>query len=101
MGNAASIRLTTILPCTQAASGRTTTMTPTLYYGLATVLVLVGLAGTVLPVIPGTALIFGGLLLAAWADGFTHVGWVGLTIIGALAVLAFVADFVASLLGAK
>jgi hypothetical protein len=76
-------------------------MTPTVYYILATLLVLVGLAGTVLPVIPGTALVFGGLLLAAWADGFAHVGWVGLAIIGALAVLAFVADFVASLLGAK
>src|SRR5207253_6666134 len=46
-------------------------------------------------------LVFGGLLLSAWADHFAHVGPVGLTIIGALGALAFVADFVASLLGAK
>jgi uncharacterized protein YqgC (DUF456 family) len=76
-------------------------MIPTLYYVLATVLVLVGLAGTILPVIPGTLLVFAGLLLAAWADGFAHVGMFGLAIIGALGVLAFVADFVASLLGAR
>lgn len=76
-------------------------MEPVLYYVIAALLVLVGLAGTVLPVIPGPLLIFGGLLLAAWADGFAHVGVVGLTIIGVLAALSFVADFVASLLGAK
>ena len=77
-------------------------MDPTLlYYTLAAVLVAVGLAGTVLPAIPGALLIFGGLFLAAWADGFAHVGAVGLVIIGVLGVLAFVADFVGSLLGAK
>ena len=76
-------------------------MEPTLYYLLATVLVVVGLAGTVLPVIPGTLLVFAGLFIAAWADAFAHVGGVGLAIIGALGILAFVADFVASLMGAK
>ena len=77
-------------------------MDPTLlYYTLAALLVAVGLAGTVLPAIPGALLIFGGLFLAAWADGFAHVGAVGLVIIGVLGVLAFVADFVGSLLGAK
>ena len=62
---------------------------------------VVGLIGTVLPAIPGVVLIFGGLLLAAWADGFAHVGAVGLSIIGFLGVLSFVVDFLASLLGAK
>jgi uncharacterized protein YqgC (DUF456 family) len=32
-------------------------------------LVIVGLAGIVFPALPGTVLIFGGLLLVAWADG--------------------------------
>ena len=76
-------------------------MEPTLYHVLAVVLVVVGLLGTVMPVLPGTALIFAGLLLSAWADDFAHVGWVGLAIIAALGVLAFVADFVAGLMGAK
>ena len=72
-----------------------------LLYVLAVVLVVVGLAGTILPVIPGALLIFGGLFLAAWADGFAQVGWIALAIIGALGLLSWVADFVASLLGAK
>jgi uncharacterized protein YqgC (DUF456 family) len=76
-------------------------MEPLIYYLIAAALVIVGLVGTVLPVIPGALLIFGGLFLAAWADGFTHVGWVTLTIIGALAVISWIADFVASLLGAR
>jgi len=76
-------------------------MEPTLYYVLAVVLVVIGLAGTVLPVIPGALLVFAGLFLAAWADGFARVGAMGLVIIGILGALSFVADFVASLMGAK
>lgn len=76
-------------------------MEPTIYYAIATVLVIVGVLGTVLPVLPGTLLVFAGLLLASWADQFTRVGWVGLTIIGALALLAVAADLIASALGAK
>ena len=71
------------------------------FFVLAAILVLLGLAGTILPVLPGILLVFGGLLLAAWADGFQRVGAVALTIIATLAALAFIADFVASLLGAK
>ena len=76
-------------------------MEPTIYYAIAALLVLVGLAGTVLPVIPGALLIFAGALLAAWADQFARVGVVGLSLIGALGLLAFLADFAASVLGAK
>jgi len=76
-------------------------MEPALYYLLAVVLVIVGLAGTVMPVIPGALLVFAGLFVAAWADGFARVGTFALVIIGALGALSFVADIVASLLGAK
>jgi uncharacterized protein len=76
-------------------------MDPTIYYVLAGLIVIVGLAGTVLPVIPGALLVFAGLFLAAWAGDFSRVGAFGLTLIGVLAALAFVADLVASLLGAK
>jgi len=72
-----------------------------LYYALAATLVLIGLLGTVLPAIPGALFVFCGLALAAWADGFTRVGAVGLTLIGVLGALSFVADFVASLMGAR
>lgn len=76
-------------------------MEPTALYLLAVVLVIIGLAGTVMPVIPGALLVFAGLFVAAWADGFARVGTVALVIIGALGVLSFVADFLASLFGAK
>ncbi|MEO5676346.1 MAG: DUF456 family protein, partial [Usitatibacter sp.] len=72
-------------------------MEPTALYLLAVVLVIIGLAGTVMPVIPGALLVFAGLFVAAWADGFARVGTVALVIIGALGVLSFVADFLASL----
>ena len=32
------------------------------------VMVLVGLAGVVLPALPGIPLVFGGLLMVAWLD---------------------------------
>jgi len=49
---------------------------------LAGILVLVGMAGTVLPALPGAPLVFLGLLLAAWIDGFQRVGWLALTLLG-------------------
>ncbi len=76
-------------------------MDPLLLKILAAALVLIGLAGTLLPILPGVPLIFAGLLVAAWADNFQHVGAVALTILGALTVLAIAADFLASALGAK
>jgi uncharacterized protein YqgC (DUF456 family) len=76
-------------------------MEPLAFYLLAAVLVIAGLVGTILPVLPGALLVFGGLFFAAMADGFARVGWVALTIIGALGLFSFVVDFVASLLGAK
>jgi hypothetical protein len=72
-----------------------------LWYVLAAALVLVGLAGTLLPALPGVPLVFIGMLLAAWADHFAHVGTFTLVVLGALTVLALVVDFVAGLLGAR
>ena len=76
-------------------------MDPTLIYLAATALVIVGLLGTVLPVIPGSLFVFLGLLAAAYADNFTRVGTVGVTIIGVLGLLSWAADFIATVMGAK
>jgi hypothetical protein len=72
-----------------------------LIWVLAGVLVLIGLIGIVLPALPGTVLIFVGLLLAAWADHFTRVGGVTLAIIGVIGVASYGVDFVAAALGTK
>ena len=45
-------------------------------------LVVIGLVGTVLPALPGAMLIVAGLVVAAWADGFTKVGVWTLVVIG-------------------
>jgi len=68
---------------------------------LALVLIVAGLAGAVLPALPGVPLVFGGLLLGAWADDFRRVGWVTLLLLGLLAVSSFAIDFAATALGAK
>jgi uncharacterized protein YqgC (DUF456 family) len=76
-------------------------MDPIVFKVIAALLVVIGLAGTLLPILPGVPLIFGGLALAAWADGFQRVGTVTLVILGILTALAVLADFAASALGAK
>lgn len=64
-------------------------------------LILAGLAGTVLPLLPGTLLVWSGLLLGAWIDNFTRVSISTVVIISVLAVVAWGLDFVAGLMGAK
>jgi uncharacterized protein len=68
---------------------------------LAVILVIAGILGTVLPVLPGPLLVFAGLLLAAGIDGFRKVGWLPLLALGFLTALSFVVDFVATRAGAK
>jgi uncharacterized protein YqgC (DUF456 family) len=68
---------------------------------LAILLVVVGVAGTVLPALPGTPLVFLGLLTAAWADDFQKVGWFTLVVLAVLTLLSFAIDFMASSYGAK
>jgi len=70
-------------------------------WALAVVLVVVGLAGVVLPALPGTVLIFAGLLLAAWADGFERVGVVTIVALGILTVATYFVDVATMALGMK
>ncbi len=76
-------------------------MTETLLWVLSVLLIVVGVAGTVLPALPGTLFVLGGIVLGAWIDDFTRVGWVIVTLVSVLAVLAWVLDYVAGLLGAQ
>lgn len=68
---------------------------------LAIVAVLAGLAGVILPLLPGTPLIFVGLWLVAWLDGFARVGVTTVVVLGVMAALAFIVDYVASAMGVK
>jgi uncharacterized protein len=68
---------------------------------VAIALIVVGVAGTVLPAVPGAILVFGGIALAAWIDDFARIpGWL-LLLFAALTVMAWAVDYVASAVGAK
>lgn len=68
---------------------------------LALIVMLVGLIGTVLPVIPGTILILAAACVYALIEGFYAVGWPTLLVLGVLTVVATTADIWASSIGAK
>ena len=72
-----------------------------LLWVLAVGLIVLGLLGTVLPVLPGTALVLAGVILGAWIDDFARVSVGTVLLIGVLAVLAWVLEWVAGLLGAQ
>ncbi|NII11886.1 DUF456 domain-containing protein [Oleiagrimonas sp. C23AA] len=70
-------------------------------YVLSVLLVLAGLAGAILPALPGIPILFGGLWLAAWVDGYQHVGGGWLAVIAVVGALALLVDFLAGVIGAK
>src|SRR5690606_42050027 len=72
-----------------------------LWQVIALVLIVAGLAGVVLPVLPGLPLAFAGMLLAAWADGFERVGGWTLAVLGVLTLLSFAADILSGAVGAR
>ena len=71
------------------------------YYAIAAVLVLIGLAGTILPALPGLPLVFAGMLLGAWAGGFEHIGIPVVVVLAVLTLFSLVVDFWATALGAR
>jgi uncharacterized protein YqgC (DUF456 family) len=72
-----------------------------LLWTVVVILVLVGFAGVIFPVLPGTPFVFLGLLLAGYIDGFHRVGWPTYILLGVLVLLSLAADFFATSVGAK
>jgi uncharacterized protein YqgC (DUF456 family) len=64
-------------------------------------LILAGLVGTVLPVLPGTLLVLAGIVLGAWIDDFSRVSMTTVVVVSVLALLAWGLEYVAGLMGAK
>ena len=67
----------------------------------AVLLTVAGVAGLVLPMLPGAPMVFAGLLAAAWAEDFAYVGWRTLTVLGLMALSTYVLDFAATAFGAE
>lgn len=68
---------------------------------LAVVLMLAGLVGLLLPLLPGAPLLFAGMLLGAWIDDFAYIGTGTLIALGILAALTYAADFAGTAFGAR
>jgi uncharacterized protein YqgC (DUF456 family) len=70
-------------------------------YVVGGLLMLAGLAGLVLPGVPGAPLIFVGIVGIAWADGFQRIGPTGLVILGLIALTISIIDYTAGIIGAR
>jgi uncharacterized protein YqgC (DUF456 family) len=68
---------------------------------LTAVLMVTGLAGTVLPMLPGSPLILLGALIYAWYTGFDPVTWTTLLWLLILTLINQTLDFFSSAMGAK
>jgi len=73
----------------------------TVLWILSILLIAAGLAGTVLPALPGIALVFVGIALGAWIDDFTRVSVFTVVICGLLTLAGWAIDYLAALMGAK
>ncbi len=67
----------------------------------AVLLIIAGLAGIVLPALPGLPLIFAGALLAAWIDDFQLISLSTIYVLAGLAVLGIVIEYIAAAMSAK
>lgn len=64
-------------------------------------IMFLGIAGTILPILPGTVLILLGALFYAVVEGFQAVGWPTLLVLTTLAAVATTADIWVGGLGAR
>ncbi len=68
---------------------------------MSVILVLAGIAGTILPVLPGVPLVFFGLVTAAWIDDFQRVGWGVLAFLAVVTLLSQLIDLLVTVKGAR
>jgi hypothetical protein len=68
---------------------------------LTLVIMLIGLAGTILPMLPGLPIMWVGAFIYALFTGFEEIGWTFLVIFAALTAITTLLDYVANLYGAK
>ena len=72
----------------------------TLLWILAVLFILIGVAGTLIPALPGVPLILIGVLIGAWIDDFQRISAATVVVMVILTVLGVVIDYVAAALSA-
>ena len=70
-------------------------------YAVSFALILVGLAGTVIPALPGIPMIFAGGWLIAYLEDYQFFGWGTLIALGVLTVISLIIDWVSQTMGAQ
>jgi uncharacterized protein YqgC (DUF456 family) len=68
---------------------------------LSGITVIAGLAGMLIPVVPGAPLLLAGLVGAAWAEDFQYVGVGTIAVLTVIALLTYAVDLAAGAFGAK
>jgi uncharacterized protein YqgC (DUF456 family) len=76
-------------------------MEPTTIVVITWILIIIGLAGTIIPGLPGVGLVFGGILLYALYFGVDTVGLMTLILLGVVTAFTFIIDLLAGIYGAK
>jgi uncharacterized protein len=72
-----------------------------LYFAISFAVILAGLAGTVLPVLPGIALIYAGYLLYGFLSSWQAYGLPTMAIWGIVTLLSLVVDHYGAMYGAR
>lgn len=70
-------------------------------YGVAFLLILVGVAGTIVPALPGIPMIFAGAWLIGYMENYQYFGWGTLIALGVLTVISLIIDWVSQTMGAQ
>ena len=70
-------------------------------YACAFIFILVGLAGTIIPALPGIPMIFAGAWLIAYMEDYMYFGWGTLIALGVLTVISIIIDWVSQSMGAQ
>ena len=70
-------------------------------YGVAFWLILVGVAGTIVPALPGIPMIFAGAWLIGYMEDYQYFGWGTLIALGVLTVISLIIDWVSQTMGAQ
>jgi len=72
-----------------------------LLFGFSYLLIILGIVGAMVPVLPGPPFIWIGVLVWAWADGFVRIGWPTLLFLAFLTLIAWGADLGLSFISSR
>jgi len=70
-------------------------------YVLSAIAIFAGLIGIFLPIVPGIPVVFIGMLIAAFVSKFSFISSTTIVVLGVLATLSLLSDYLSGTIGAK